>query len=502
MLRHCALAVMTVLGVAAASSRVGLARRRQPGPVLAVIHVNRVLPPLFDAPAGQVLIGDNGDRIRVIDLASGRVRRTITLQFPFYGFANPSMTLDAPRRQVFVLCGPGYQTAGGSEADVPYLSAYDIRTGRLIRTVRIPGAHYYEASTVLATNPRSGRVFVLIGDQEDIVRTTGYVSLATFDARTLRLTRLTRLQEQELNGDAQASSVQVAPRANRVFVARYGADGIEMLDATSGRLLRTTLPPALPNPSNIGTVEDLPILDARLNRLYGVEDGLGGVVTIFDATSGRLLHSIFLDQRVGSLILDTHTRRLFVLQARAIRVLDAVTGRLVRTLRLPHPPPALAGGVNPLHTEDGQRMRAVLSGITSSDSDENGLSGLVDDQSGHVFVADAFVGIVGMYDNRDGRLLRTITFHQPDRPGGIGGIAFDRQTGRLLVTDGEDAHLGGEAAGPGRLSVLDARNGAPLHSLHVGLGAIGIVVEQQSRRALVSNYDGYGALYVLDMGRL
>lgn len=102
---------------------------------------------------------------------------------------------------------------------------------------------------------------------------------------------------------------------------------------------------------------------------------------------------------------------------------------------------------------------------------------VVDDRSGHVFVANAD-DTLSMLDARDGRVLRAITLDgNPTR------LIVDEHSWRLFVV------LGGAGAAAGAVTILDTRSGAILHTVDVGGAASAIAIGQHTARAYVSHDD-------------
>ncbi len=190
-------------------------------------------------------------------------------------------------------------------------------------------------------------------------------------------------------------------------------------------------------------------VDARTQRVFVVNSYMKntfnratGSVSVLDATSGRVLRTIPLGRHdyplvlsCGTLALDTRRGRGFALVANTnggampvrtgVAMFDLRRGTLLRTLRV------------------GRFAQQVV----------------VDEATGRAFVASSNCGApnattvvnlcVGVLDTATGRLIRTIT--DASSP-----LVVDQQRGRVFVASGN------------RVSVLDARSGRVLTTISLG----------------------------------
>src|SRR5439155_21649044 len=101
------------------------------------------------------------------------------------------------------------------------VNVLDTAGGRLLRTVTV-GHDHTGLSGAVVLDPRSGRVFVT---------TPRSNSVSVLDARSGRLLR-------SLSGKIPLQAA-VDARSGHVFVANIHAGTLSLLDAASGRLLRT-----------------------------------------------------------------------------------------------------------------------------------------------------------------------------------------------------------------------------------------------------------------------
>ena len=176
-------------------------------------------------------------------------------------------------------------------------------------------------------------------------------------------------------------------------------------------------------------------------------------------------------------------------------MLDAGSGRVVRTVAVSGAPHALAidetsgrvfvakspgrgfirGSVSMLDARSGTVLRTIVP--TTGDV----VAVAVDDHTGHVFVVNNDTrGTVSVFDARTGGVLQSIIVGQ-----GAQAIAVDTRHSRAFVLRGCGL------AGPGSVSVLDTRRGRVLRIVAVGLFPSAIAVTAQFGRVFVTN--GYGS---------
>ncbi len=154
--------------------------------------------------------------------------------------------------------------------------------------------------------------------------------------------------------------------------------------------------------------------------------------------------------------IDAATGRAFVLsQATAnerVSVLDTVGRRVVQTIEW-------AWGLKP------------TSGLPSP----NAVA--IDGRSGRVFVTDANTGSINVLDMWNGRVLRRVAASWSPN-----AVAVDGQTARVFIVGG-------------RVTMLDARTGAPLREIPIGGDAVAI--DARAARVLIAD-NGGGAVHILD----
>jgi YVTN family beta-propeller protein len=172
---------------------------------------------------------------------------------------------------------------------------------------------------------------------------------------------------------------------------------------------------------------------------------------IYDV-GGSTNHVLLLDARTGALrarfprspasvsvTVDERASRAYVvdMDAGSVMVLDDRTGAVLATVDV--------------------RGRPALS---PNNGDYSPFPVVVDDRSGHAFVASHDGHSVTMLDSHTGRLVQTIALAQDAE---LTGIAVDEQRSRVVV--GAVYTVASERAGrPGLVTILDARTGAILQT--------------------------------------
>ncbi len=344
----------------------------------------------------------------------------------------------------------------------------DARSGRVLSdtSVTLGGFENY-----LAVNARARRVF-LIGFPETAYVPSGRpagnlmttVHLTILDATNGRVVRAFALPTRHIDignggfGLHPGPPIVVDERASRVYVSAFDRSGVYSVDAASGRIIRTLTLSSPTSPAMPAYRWSSLFVDDRLGRLIVVGGGQGTTtLTTIDTARWRTLRSISVGPFAFPSI-DTTTRRVVVANATAssIALLDAVTGRPLRTL----PGPAIS---TPFPTYPI----------------------VVDERSGHVLLANPGTGIIDVIDGMNGRLLHTT----PTGPN-LTGVALDRGSGRLFATSIGPINRVRQPVGEGRLWVVDARTGAVLRTLPVGVAPFVVALDAHARRALVLSSGG------------
>ena len=264
----------------------------------------------------------------------------------------------------------------------------------------------------------------------------------------------------------------------RAFLS--GTQGLEVLDiATGASLHRTTLPLA-PNGGWPPTV----IPDERSGRVFAIVHPLFGPgadqVAVLNAASGHQVGTLRfpVGTHAAQVVVDEHRGRAYLLltpstgRTLTVLVLDATSGRLVRTLSL------------------------LTAGPTASLSAPLGRYALdMDPRSGELYVTEGTAGIVHGFAGTTGRPLWSVSLHPladiPDYSPTIRPPLVDAQTERLFVFNYR----------MGLVSVLDARTGHRVRTVPMPPGGIDLVACRRTQRVFV--FHG-GKVSVLDAasGRL
>jgi YVTN family beta-propeller protein len=334
------------------------------------------------------------------------------------------------------------------------VSMLDTATGTLLGTMAVG-----RDPLALAVDERTGHVFVAnndLGLQDQLSLALnccprGKGSVTVLDARSGAIQRTVRVGLSPL-------AIALDERVGRAFVVSYGRDNrtgrLSALDTHSGTVVRTV---------TVGLLPQGVAVDERTGRVFVAgEDSSGlGDVSVLDVMSGRLVRSVTVGQAPGAIAVDQRTGRAFVLNqnSASVSVLDTHSGALVRTTHLGGDPFDLAvdeqtgrvfvangsnvqvngrlsvldGSVSILDATSGRLVRSVTVGMLPT-------AVAVDVRSGRVFVVNKGPvdgnlvplgnGTVTVLDARSGAVLRTI---------GVGtyptAITVDERAGRAIVVN-------------------------------------------------------------------
>lgn len=218
--------------------------------------------------------------------------------------------------------------------------------------------------------------------------------------------------------------------------------------------------------------------DERAGRVFvGVSDDAdsGGRLSVLDAATGALIRSDRLPDGPGDIVVDARVGHVFVSAASsgAISMLDARSGKVVRTFSVGQYPSAMA--------LDRRAGRLYVSTPDFSACPRYAIS--------------APCNKVAVFDTSSGRRSRAFNIQ-----GRVGAMAVDGQANRLIVAGDDGLHQG-------MASVFDATSGRLLSSVRIGLQLVfppghTVAVDETAGRAFVlsSNFPTYasGNLYVLD----
>ena len=374
-----------------------------------------------------------------------------------------------------------------------------------VRTVALEGW-----PSAVAVDTRTAQAFIA---SSDVVHHTGRVSVLDTATGTIVRTVVVPVFP-------AAVAVGAAPRnaatGARVFVAGYSANGrgcVYMLDARSGRILQTVVVYRDPSGAAPTAVVGL-VVDEQTDRAFvaGYLPGSGfqGIVSMLDATSGRLLRTVRIGTHPAALVVDRRAGRVFVASAGGVGVLDARRGVLLRTLALSGPPAAMAvderrgrifigtagpapGMGLPIRTAHVSVLEAsggtVITTVPLSASasvlavDEVSGDALVGTMGGVDRQGHGMAGRVHVLDGRRGAVLRTVVVGQSPVV-----VAVYGRHGRIVV--GTRDTTAETPAPTGRVLMLDARSGRILHTLLRNAAPVALAVDERAGRAVVISYGG------------
>ncbi|HKO25100.1 MAG TPA: PQQ-binding-like beta-propeller repeat protein, partial [Chloroflexota bacterium] len=327
-----------------------------------------------------------------------------------------SVALDDRSGHAFVLSG------SPDSPDAASVTMMDTVTGALLRTQavgRVPQA--------LAVDDRDGHVLVANGDntvhvlaaQNGVAFFSGHVQSASTGATMIAVAQ--RADHAFVTGDTAVSmldagngrvlrsialgvlltGVAVDTHRDHVFATGYnGASGVgtvSMLDATSGAVLHTVTLDQSPSPGPT-------VVDERSGHAFVLDRSIDSF-SIIDTASGRLLHSINVGAQTYPQAVDGHTGRVFIAvsaesSAGRVRVLDARSGRILHMVMVGWDPIALVVAVR------AGRVFAVNAGS----------------------IAGGSTGSISVLDATSGRLVHTVRLGMLPH-----AAAVDERAGRLVV---------------------------------------------------------------------
>jgi DNA-binding beta-propeller fold protein YncE len=251
---------------------------------------------------------------------------------------------------------------------------------------------------------------------------------------------------------ASGSPVAIDGRSGHIFVSRFDGTSVSVLDAATGRALRTVR--LRPHRYSLQTAlaAFALVVDERTNRIFA-GDSLGGAMSVLDAASGRLLRTTRLpmSDNPSAPLVDVRTGRVFVVDGAGVAMFDAASGRLLHTVAVPSRP-----GMSPA------------------------LELSVDEHSGRVFAVDMEDGMVRVLDGWSGRVLRTTRLGTA-----LDDMAVDSRRGRLIVTIPGDDNRAAASTAPGRVVVLDERTGAFLQTIMMAPAPVSVAVDEATGHVVV-----------------
>jgi YVTN family beta-propeller protein len=225
--------------------------------------------------------------------------------------------------------------------------------------------------------------------------------------------------------------VHFDPAQDRVYVAH--SSEVTVVDGKSGRLIGRI--------AGIDGAHDVAIVPA-LGRGYA-DNGKSGDVAVFDLKTLKVLGRIPADQDADAMIYDPATKRLVVANGDAhdASVIDPAAGKRIANVPL--------GGSPEMMAPDGR---------------------------GGVYINIASANQIVHLDLRSGKIDGHMDTAGCEAPH---GLAFDRAGGRLFAS-----------CRNAQMIVLDARTGAKLALVPIGLGTDSAAFDPKRKRAFSANKDG------------
>ncbi len=319
------------------------------GPDPRAVAVDEVLGRAFVA-AGSVSIVDL--------LHPGRARAVSVANEPF------ELTADASLRRIFVTTLYG----NGS------LTVLDALSGTLVRTIIADASRDdHLSATRVAIDDRSEHVFASgdtsvvmidarsgailhsapVGDNGiDSFAVDGRTSRVFFtydqgqyagvvSARDGTIVRRVTLYHRTAHQDTISGTASaVDERTGRVFICDTDNKTVSMLDASSGRLLRTT---------PVGATPSAVAIDDRTSRAFVANED-GQSLSVLNASSGALLRTVPIGRYLHDVAVDRRARTVLVTATGkdafrdpgSVRVLDEATGATLRVIPVGKDPASVA----------------------------------------------------------------------------------------------------------------------------------------------------------------
>jgi len=283
-------------------------------------------------------------------------------------------------------------------------------------------------------------------------------------------------------------ALSIDPDNGRAYVASTGNDSVSVLDIKTAMLIRVV---------RVGPGPQRVLVMGRNRRAFVINYGRGvGSVSVLDAMSGRLLRTTPVGGSATNAVTDIQTGRIFVATtsgpelAGRVVILDARDGRELGTVPVGNDPIAMAiseraGRVFVVNTGSGTvSMLDARSGTTIRTVGIGWLSGgiVVDERVQHAFIVARSDNAVAVLDAYNGRLLhKTRVGHDP------GAIVLDKQDGHAFITN----------MGDGSTSVLDTASGRLVGTLRVGQDISMMFIAARGHRLLIGD-KVTGAIHAFD----
>lgn len=362
-------------------------------PILRTVPVGINPGPIaIDSRTGRAFVVNDGQyggpdgSVSVLDTATGKVLHSVPV-----GVAPAAIAVDVSSGRVFVVNSQLHSSKGPQGT----VSMLDARDGRLLRTIRV-GAIPFDVVVDEGTN----QAFILnsyLPGYTDVKGANANVSV--LDATTGRVLRTVDLGPNPAPFLGRALALDA--RRHVVFVPSH--DGLNLLDARSGSLLRTF--------PDLGIAQ---AVDEATGYIFSYDYNNKQTV-LFDPYRGRVVRTIagvYVGQQ------DHRAGRIIGSSGQALYLLDAHSGRIARTIRLSQYrlPPAFAQPGPALLAVDEVRGRALVA-----------FPGPVDSQ-----YTPTGNGLLAVVDDRTGALLRTIPVGRDPS-----AAAVDPASGHAFIVNGD-----------------------------------------------------------------
>lgn len=389
-----ALLLLVLLG---AGGGYRLANGHRPSPVLRTVTVG-LLPEqvVVDSAIDRAFVSNTQDKsVSVLDARSGTVLRTVQI-----GDNAPTLVVDVPTGRLIV-----------RNSNNPSDFVLDAASGAIVGTWHSgPGFN-----GPAAVDPRTGHFFLT-----NAAVWAGTSAVVMFDGRTGAL-----LHSTALAGNLPMSEA-VDARTDRVFAVDANAYTASMVQASSGRLLRTV---------TVGSAPVYVAVDTQTGRAF-IPNAGANTVSVLDARSGAVLRTVPVAPHPAAAVVDERTARAFLLHGRVLTQSTTWSGLV--------PPSVLGPQAGPV-------------GVT---------------------VLDARTGAVLRTLPVGGDLGNGTPFHHV-----IDQLAVDVRRNRVIVIN----RVGPGSTGDGSVSVLDARTGRVLQTIGVGRLPTELAVDEATARLFVVN---------------
>ncbi len=361
-----------------------------------------------------------------------------------------------------------------------------------------------------------------------------------------------------LPADNQFSALAVDSRAHRVYLAYYGYSttaGVRTLDTRTGTIVRIVS--IVPEPDAIAVDEHAGLVyvaSAGYSRCAltdrcldtGTNEVRDAIISVLDARHGTLVRTLTVRHvtYTGALVaVDGRARRVVLVsaaeatsQAEAgtdVSVLDALTGQLARRVHLAGGgalPPVVdeatrrayvattvghGGRVDLFDTRSGVRVRtirldsaplALAVGSASPGAPGNGYIAVttlgptrrerVATSNGNVITTTVSIGrgSLSIVDARSGALLHSVAVGIEPQ-----ALAIDARRGRIVVANVAGSDRRSASLGGGSVSIVDARTGATLRTAPLGISPLHLALDTRTGHAIVVGYGGYTGLNSVDV---